>query len=1191
MNRYRKLFIYITLCSLLACNNKPAALFVAIPSSKSGIEFNNKIVESDSINPLDVVNIYNGGGVGIGDFNNDGLQDIYLTGNQVASRLYLNKGGLKFQDITEKAGVEGLNRWARGVAVIDINNDGLSDIYICNTIDRDSLARRNILYINQGADKNGIPRFTNMAAAYGLELNLQSTMANFFDYDNDGDLDMYLTVNNANSSKNPSTFRQYIKPENMASVGKLYRNNWDTIKGHPFFTDVSAQANITHSGFGHATTICDLNLDGWKDIYVCNDFISSNILYINNHNGTFTDRSKDYFKHTSFNAMGQDIIDINNDGLADVFELDMSPNDNYRRKMMLNANSYVTFQNFTMYGYQFQYVRNTLQLNRGPRLLENDSVGAPVFSETGFMSGVAQTDWSWAPLISDFDNDSYRDIVVTNGFPKDVTDHDFIAYREKSFARVPTMEILKKIPEIKLHNYAFKNQDGLLFKDVTAGWGLSKPSFSNGAAYADLDNDGDLDMVINNINDEASLYENTARNTDSLSSNFLQISFEGGKSNRGGLGTWVSVYYDKDKKQVFENTPYRGYISTDQNMAHFGLGKNTMVDSVVIKWPNAKVQVLKNIKANQFITAKITDATLDSIKLPPLLTAPALFREVTTAMGLNYRHRDVDFIDFNIQTTLPHKLSEFCPALAVGDIDANGFDDIIVGGNESYKGQVFLQQANGKFLQKELFKSDTILTHFKDGGLLLFDANGDGILDLYAVSGGYQYKPDNNNYKDRLYLNDGKGNFSLTADALPGNTTSKLCVRALDYNNDGKIDLFVSGRVSPWHYPKPVSSVIYRNDTEKGKTKFTDVTQEVAPGLKDIGMVCDALVTDFDNDQQFDLILAGEWMPITFFKNVAGQFKNVTDSSGIANEFGWWNSIQAGDFRHTGRTDYIIGNVGLNTLYKATKEYPVFITAKDFDNFGGYEAIPSLYLPDQDGQLKEFPVHGRDDIIDKLPGLKKRFNDYHSFAISPMDKIFTDDQLKGAQRLKVNNSQSCYLRNEGNGKFTMIPLPQLAQVSVLNGMVTDDFDGDGNLDVLINGNDYGTEVSVGRYDALNGLLLKGDGKGNFIPLSILQSGIYIPGNGKALVKFLSTSGKYEVAASQNQDVLKVFELRAQVSTIKLKPGDLYGLITYKDGRIEKRECYYGSSFLSQSGRFLMVPGYVKNVTIINNKEGKRVLNF
>ncbi|MEO6453586.1 MAG: VCBS repeat-containing protein, partial [Ginsengibacter sp.] len=484
---------------------------------------------------------------------------------------------------------------------------------------------------------------------------------------------------------------------------------------------------------------------------------------------------------------------------------------------------------------------------------------------------------------------------------------------------------------------------------------------------------------------------------------------------------------------------------------------------------------------------------------------------------------------------------------------------------------------------RDLLSNDTGQNNYHDAGLLLFDVNGDGSLDLYAASGGYKDKSGSPNYGDHLYLNNGKGNFTLAIDALPQNYTSKLCVRAMDYNKDGKLDLFLSGRVDPWNYPKPVSSFIYRNDSQNGKAKFTDVTSEVAPELNNIGMVCDALFSDFDNDNQVDLILAGEWMPVTFLKNNNGHFKNVTSNTGIANQLGWWNSIAAGDFRHTGLTDYIVGNTGLNSLYKASDEYPVYITANDFDKNGGYEAIPSLFLPATNGQLMEFPAHGRDDIIDKIPILKKKYNNYNSFASVTMDQIFTDEQKKGAIRLKVNNSQSCYLRNEGNGKFTIFTLPKEAQVSVLNGMITEDFDGDGNLDVVINGNDYGTEVSVGRYDALNGLMLKGDGKGNFKPLSILESGIYIPGNGKALVKLQSSNGYYLLAGSQNKDVLKMFQLKRKVINIKLQPTDVSAIIKFKNGNIQKEEFYYGTSFLSQSGRFLTVDENIISVIIKNNQ--------
>nr|MBA4167609.1 VCBS repeat-containing protein [Chitinophagaceae bacterium] len=603
-------------------------------------------------------------------------------------------------------------------------------------------------------------------------------------------------------------------------------------------------------------------------------------------------------------------------------------------------------------------------------------------------------------------------------------------------------------------------------------------------------------------------------------------------------------------------------------------------------------QTLKNVPSDKVLRVNINDAKEKYTWDQPAFVSPPLFREITKAAGINYNHVDFDFIDFNIQTTLPHKLSEYCPALAAADIDGNGFDDLVIGGNFNNPGVIFFQQKNGKFLKKNLQTGkDSVNTLFKDEGMLLFDANGDGYMDLYVASGGFKSEANSADYQDRLYINNGKGAFVLDKEALPENHTSKLCVRSMDYNRDGKPDLFVSGRVDPWHYPKPVSSFIFRNDSKGGKIKFTDVTNDVAPDLKNSGMVCDALFTDFDNDGQIDLILTGEWMPVTLLKNVAGKFKNVTPASGLGGQSGWWNSIVAGDFRHTGRMDYIVGNLGLNSLYKASEEHPVYITAGDFEHNGGYEAIPSLFLPAEDGTVKEYPSHGRDDILDKLPGLKKRFNDYRSFATATMSTILPDEQRKNAQRLKAVNLQSSYLRNDGNGKFTVLPLPDMAQVSALNGMVADDFDGDGNLDVLINGNDYATEVSIGRYDALNGLLLKGNGKGGFTPLSILQSGIFIPGDGKALVKLRSASGNYLVAASQYKDALKLFQLRDSVTNVSLRQGDLYALIKFRDGRMEKKEFYCGSSFLSQSSGFFSVNKNAESAIIYDNNGYSRKIQF
>ena len=1162
-----------------SCNKKKDTLFAQVPASYSGVTFNNLITENDSINPIDNANVYNGGGVGIGDFNNDGLPDIYFSGNMVSNKLYLNKGNFKFDDITEKAGVNGMGKWGKGVAVIDINNDGLPDIYVCNSLLQDALKRQNLLYINQGIDKDGIPHFKEQSKEYGLDINAYATMATFFDYNNDGILDMYLTVNRQGQGYYANQFRPVIEDGSGKSTGKLYEGKWDDRLKHSVFSDVSKKAGISIEGYGHAATIVDINRDGWKDIYVTNDFISPNILYINNHDGTFTNRSKAYFKHTSMNAMGQDIEDVNNDGLADLFELDMSPPDNYRKKMMSMPESYQSYELFNHYKYQYQYARNTLQINQGPGLGQNDSLENPVFSEIGFLGGVAETDLSWTPLITDFDNDGCRDIIVTNGYPRDVTDHDFIVFRNNPYSTASKKAIIDQIPTVKIHNYAFQNNGGEKFSDVSIQWGLDLPTFSNGAVYADLNNDGALDVVINNIDDAALIYKNNRRKLNPGSSNYLQIKFKGDKYNRDGIGAWVDIYYAGGQHQVYENNPYRGYLSSIQNIAHFGLGKVSVIDSVVLRWPNHLKQVLKNVRVNQLLRADIKDAHEPYTWILPTKNNGALFTEVTGAAGINYQHRENDFSDFAIQKLLPHKLSEYSPGLAIADVDGNGLDDIAIGGNKQYPAQLFLQQIGGKFTRRNLFDSHPDSTNYKDESLLFFDADGDGKPDLYISSGGNESPPGSKNYADRIYLNDGHGKFKGQAGSLPTNLASKLCVRALDYNKDGKLDLLVTGRVNPWHYPMPVSCFILRNDIKPGRLHFTDVTTDIAPCLKSLGLTCDALVTDYNNDGWPDIVIAGEWMPITFIQNVKGKFINASTQSGIANKVGWWNSIAAGDFRHCGKIDYIVGNLGKNSFFKASDIEPVYITAGDFDKRGTTDAFPSLFLPDTDGVKREFPASVRDDAVKQLISLRKKFVNYRSFGHAEMRDLFSPEQWKSALRLKANTLSSCYLQNLGNGKFKIYPLPDCAQVAPINGMVVDDFNYDGNLDIAINGNDFGTNVSVGRYDALNGLLLQGDGKGGFKQLSILQSGIYLPGDGKAMVKLRGKSGRYYLAGSQHNGNLKLFQLNSQVKTIKIEPQDLYAEISAKDGSIIREEFYYGSSFLSQSGRFLkLTPGATK-VTI------------
>jgi hypothetical protein len=1173
----------IILIFLTSCQQDRPTLFKNLSSSKTGIDFVNTVTENDSINPLDLEFLYNGGGVAVGDFDNNGLADLYFTASTTSNKLYLNDDNFSFRDVTDVAKVAGEGRWANAASVVDINNDGWKDIYVCNTLKKNPEARKNLLYINQGLNADKIPVFKEMSAEYNLADTSHSVHAAFFDYDNDGDLDVYLATTRL-AGRSAAQFSSNYADTIKMDIDKLLRNDWDSSLKHPVFTDVSKQAGINDVGFALGLVVADLNKDGWKDVYVTNDFFSSDHAYINNGNGTFTNKAKTYFKHTSQNAMGVDIADINNDGLADVLSVDMNPEGNFRKKKNMGSNNYFLYQNMLYGEMDFQYVRNTLQLNQGSSRNSNDSIGDPVFSDIAFYAGVAETDWSWNASMADFDNDGYRDIIITNGYPRDVTDHDFAAFRRVSASYVTKQELIDEIPQIKIPNYAFQNTGSLKFNNVTNEWGLDQPSFSNGAVYADLDNDGDLDYVINNINEKALVYENTINSKKEKNTNYLQVKFTGDSANRNGLGALAELHYDNGKMQVFENSPYRGYLSTVNDIAHFGLGKSSKIDSLIISWPDGKKQTIKNPPINALVNVNSKDASI--LAVTNLKSENnSLFSEVTSQVGITYKHSETDIIDFDKERLLPHKLSQYGPGIAAGDVDGNGLDDLILGGNTLLPPTFLFQQKDGKFIEKALpDPPGTDIRKPENMGILLFDAEGDNDLDLYLSSGSNEFFPNTKNYQDRLFTNDGKGNFSLDENALPINFTSKSCVKAADFDKDGDLDLFVGGRILPGSYPLPVNSFIYRNDSKTGTVRFTDVTRQAASPLINIGLVCDALWSDFDNDGLIDLIVTGEWMPLRFFKNTGGKLTDVTNSSGINSEKGWWNSIAGGDFDNDGDIDYIAGNLGENSFYRASKDYPVNVYAKDFDNNQSLDAITTLYLKDENNKLNEFTAQNRDDINSQLPALKKRFLTYKEFGKAEFKQIFSETERKGALNLSATNFKSSFIKNVGNGKFEIYPLPWQAQIAPVYGIAVDDYNSDGMLDVALTGNDFGTEVSTGRYDAFNGLLLIGNGKGSFTPQTIMKSGFFVPGDAKAIVKLRGVNNNLLLAASQNNGPLKVFQSKQSSQQVALLPGDEFAIIYLKNGQKRKEEFYYGASFLSQSSRFVLVNDAVGKIELSSSNK-------
>ena len=1181
----KKLSLLLLLALVFTFCKNEKTLFVLLDSKQTGIEFNNQITENDSLTIFNSEFIYNGGGVGIGDLNGDGLQDVYFTGNQVENKLYLNKGKMHFEDITQKANVQkpDSNQWSSGINMLDINRDGKLDIYICNTFKNKPEQRKNLLFINEGNDTEGVPHFKESAKEYGLDDTTHASNAQFFDYDNDGDLDLFIAVNYMDT-KYPNQYFPKVIDGSSPNTDRLLRNDFDPSVNHPVFTDISKKAGIKLEGYSHSSLISDFNNDGWLDIYVANDYITNDLIYINNHDGTFTNQVASIFKHQAASAMGSDVADVNNDGKLDIFTTEMMPYHNKRKKVFLNANNYNNYINNEAYGYEYQYARNVLQLNRG----QNPETGLPTYSDVSFIGEVQETEWSWSPLIADFDNDGNRDIFVTNGFPRDVTDHDFGAYRSTVSNLIIPLTLQKEIPQIKVPKFLFKNEGDLHFKDVSKEWGVAVSAFSNGAAYADLDNDGDLDLVVNNIDDKAFVFQNTL-NDGEKKTNFLRLKIEGEQPNTDAFGATATIFFD-GKQQIAEVVSARGYISTSENTVHFGLGMATKVDSVLVKWQNGKTQKLTELPINQ------TDTVHFNQNAPPQYkTLFALMNDLNPKdFGLDFMHRDSDYIDFNFQKTIPHKFSQYGPAISVGDVNGDGRDDIYIGGSALYDATWFIQSADGHFTKKAVAYKTDPQKHEEELGTLLFDADNDGDLDLYIVHGSAQYPTASPFYQDVLCVNDGKGNFKIATNALPIEMACGQVVKAADFDGDGDLDLFIGGRVLPNTYPKTDKSFILRNDSkEKDKPVFTDVTAQICPELSQIGMISDALWTDFDGDNQPDLVLAGEWMPLTFFKNDKGVLKNITQQTGIGDKNGWWTSLAAGDFDNDGDIDYMAGNFGENLYFKCSSGEPLSIYAKDFDNNGLYDPFISCFWRDTAGQRKEFFYHTRDDMVKQLVMIRKKFLTYGDFGKATVQDVFSKKELEGAQIMKSNWLSSSYIENLGGGKFKISALPSSAQLAPIHGMLPYDVDNDGLLDLLMVGNDFGMELLQGRADAFDGLVLKNMGKNQFKSIELDQSHFYVPNDARALTRIV-VNGKELILATQNKGMMKVFSINNEEKTqsTPLSKHEVKAIFSLKNGQKRAQEFYWGSTFLSQESRSVRLDPMVQEVSFFdkNNNLTRKIMN-
>jgi len=1158
---------------LLACHNTDkhdVPLLTALPPEQTGVHFSNQLFEDEQLNIITFEYFYNGAGVAIGDIDNDGLQDLFFTGNMVASKLYLNRGDMSFQDITESAGIDTRDKWATGVSMVDLNSDGWLDIYVCFSGPYQAASRANQLYLN-----NQDGTFTEQAAALGLADEGHTTHAAFFDYDRDGDLDVYL-LTNIMGRIGPNVIRPKQVQGEAASTDRLYRND------NGVFQEVSAQANILKEGYGLGVAIRDFNRDGWPDIYVSNDYLSNDLLYLNNQDGTFTDRAEQYFQHTSYSAMGNDIADINHDGLEEVIALDMLPPQNERKKLMINSINYDRHRSEILTGYTPQYMRNTLQLHQG-----FDQAGDPVYSEVGQLAGIHQTDWSWAALLIDLDQDSNRDLVITNGYPRDITNLDFVAYKMAELTQASYneqmksafIEVINEIEGAYVSNYVYQNKGNLQFIDQSAEWGFTQPSYSHGAAYGDLDNDGDLDLVINNTQDPAFIFENQAQ--QDTTAHYLRIKLLGSTGNTLGLGTKIHIYHDSTT-QYIEHSLYRGFQSSQEPFVHYGLGASAQIDSLIIIWPDSQITRQYNISSNQTLTLSQNQAKTANAPITVRDSSEHLLSVIKENLGLTYQHRESHYADFKIQPLLPHKFSQSGPGMAIADINNDQLDDLVIGGAFNQRIQLFLQQSNGEFEQDSISQP---IKYEEDMGLLVFDANGDGWNDIYAVSGGNEFEAGSPYYRDRLYLNQQNGTFQWDSTALPPLSTSSPCVAGHDIDKDGDIDLFVGGKLTPQQYPQPGRSVILENQ----EGKFVDITEDLCPELSNIGMVNTALWSDVNNDGTRDLILAGEWMPITIFLYQDGKLINATREASyhVANDIshaltqtvGWWNSIQGADFDRDGDTDYVLGNLGLNSPLKTSSEEPVRLYVNDFNSDGKQDAVLCHYI-----DSKEYPFHPKDDLVKQVNSLRKTLPSYTDYATATWKEIFPKDILEHATVYEVDLFESVYLENNGNLNFVLTPLPLPAQFAPIFGIETFDINGDNYRDILLTGNSFATETMTGRYDAFKGLVLLGNGLGQFNPLSISESGFYIPGDAKSLAILANPTQPVFISTTNDGPLYTFSFTKAPIGKwVSVTDDVTQAFLTHADDAVEKIEFYLGAGYLSQSTRKLWVPSYVKDVQLITPK--------